>query len=160
MNYTAENICNIAALMSSVILTIIVILHDFLHINWHKFKTLWNATFQSCLPIFNIWHDRKQGNWGYQTLPDAQDTVCLHSQTPSCTARFTATGCQSVTGNTDRGAAEAPPLSIQYTASRWLTSIGRKPFHIPHMPYYVKTWLNHKAGSIDWVVFNVPLNTL
>jgi len=33
MNYTAENICNIAALMSSVILTIIVILHDFLHIN-------------------------------------------------------------------------------------------------------------------------------
>ena len=31
MNYTAENICNIAALMSSVILTIIVILHDFLH---------------------------------------------------------------------------------------------------------------------------------
>jgi len=64
MNYTAENICNIAALMSSVILTIIVILHDFLHINWHKFKTLWNATFQSCLPIFNIWHDRKQGNWG------------------------------------------------------------------------------------------------
>ena len=60
-----------------------------------------------------------------------QSTVRLLSQTPLCTARLAAEGCQSAVGNAERGRASAlklRPHCVAYTAIWHLSAVIASPF--------------------------------
>jgi len=80
--------------------------------------------------------------------PRAQRTV-LHSQTPLCTAKLTADGCQSVGANANRAELKRWSSTPLCVVCRWLTSLDLKCRRTPHMPCYVKTWRHiHKRKYI------------
>ena len=82
---------------------------------------------------------RKTRQWRIADIaPCAQRTGRLHSQTPLCTARLTAEGCQSAGGNAEMGGTEATQLRPSLPCSRvapHIYCVKHKKVKVKAFPY-------------------------